>query len=77
MPLYYFDLDSGGRVATDSDGLDLASLEVARSEALNVLAQVVRDGRQMQDEQRLACTIRDDAGAVHRVELLVRSRPLP
>jgi hypothetical protein len=48
MPRFYFYLKESGRMVSDEEGLELASAEVARVEAMDaareILAQSVRSG---------------------------------
>ena len=43
MPRFFFDTIDTGRAAEDDDGTELASLEVAKREALATLGEIAHD----------------------------------
>ena len=63
MPRFYFHLYHGDEVEGDPDGMDLPSLEDARSEALRV-CQEIRDGIPDFFRRALAFEITDETGLV-------------
>jgi hypothetical protein len=76
MPRFFFDFNENGATAIDLEGLDLASPDLARTEALSALAEMARDAPCRGEGRSLVCTVRDGDGAVHRLELTVRCVPL-
>ena len=63
MPRYYFDMRHEDEIATDEEGLELATIE----EAARSLADMARDAAQThRNETRhpMAIEVRDDSGPV-------------
>ena len=76
VPHFYFDLDDNGRLAPDPDGLPLASLEEARTQAITALAEMARDHKPIADERALSITVRDGDGPLYRVDMMTRCVPV-
>jgi hypothetical protein len=63
MPRYYFTLNTGARVVSDSEGTELADEAAAHAEAAMVARDIMRNNRshtmswrlQVADEQRVFC----------------------
>ena len=59
MPRYYFDLRyDGDPWSNDPDGIDLAGVDEARSEAVALMAGIVRD--KLREYWQIAIRVRDD-----------------
>ncbi len=59
MPRYYFDLRYDGDAwSNDPDGIDLAGVDEARSEAVALMAGIVRD--RLRKYWQIAIRVRDD-----------------
>lgn len=75
MPMYFFDLQSGGAVMTDEEGRDLSDVEAAHKEALAAIGDMIRDvvleGGESQD---LSIAVRDEIGPVLEVRATLASR---
>ena len=63
MPRYYFHLHNGHALESDPDGMELPSIEAARSEALRVCREL-REGAPDLFRNGLAFEITDKAGLV-------------
>jgi len=65
MPLFYFDVKDGDRLATDQVGTDLANHTVAREEATRALSEIAAEEIPRDGPDREFCiVVRDDVGTV-------------
>ena len=65
MPRYYFDLRDDRGLFPDEEGLELPTIDAARAEAAQALADMLRDA--VQDDSRtlhLSIEVRNDVGRV-------------
>jgi hypothetical protein len=62
MTRFFFDTHDGVRAERDTDGVDLPSEEMARSEAKAALTDMARDHLPNGNHLELRVTIRDEAG---------------
>lgn len=61
MPFYYFDLSNGSR-EPDEDGIELESLDVARTQAVRLIGEMLRhDPRPIWEGEGLAVEVSDEA----------------
>jgi hypothetical protein len=64
MSRYYFDLDDGSRVRPDAEGAELASLEKARLQTLQMLGDIAKTKMRDDNRSEERMFIRDDTGKV-------------
>lgn len=62
MTVYFFDVSDDGRPFKDSEGAEFADNELAATEALLVLFEVMRDNTSLAPDRRLTVTARTAAG---------------
>jgi hypothetical protein len=62
MPLYFFDVTDTGKVSRDDQGVELASLEEARREALRTLGEIAKDEMPDGNRREFTIQIRRDGG---------------
>jgi hypothetical protein len=75
MPRYFFDTTNGETAYVDTDGLDLADDEEARTHALDALPDMASDDMPNGDDRRLVVTVRGEDGAVvYTASLTLRGR---
>jgi hypothetical protein len=73
MPRYFFDVTETGKVSIDDEGLELASLQDARREALQALGGIARDELPDGDRRQFVIEIREgDGGPLLRASLSLR-----
>jgi hypothetical protein len=58
MPLFYFDIETPGSFTQDEEGHSFPDAEIAKREAANAVATVVRE----MELDSLSITVRDEAG---------------
>ena len=63
MPKFYFDFRDGDRQTHDSEGLELASAEGAKREAMMAVSQVLQLEESNDDQRVVECRVRNDGGA--------------
>ena len=71
MIRYYFDMREGDSIATDEDGLELASIEAVQEEAARSLADMARDAVRKRNDgagHQMSIDVRDDTGPVLQVK---------
>ena len=59
MPRFYFDVYDTGRFSRDEEGLELSSIEEARSQALAALRDIARDELPDGDRREFLVKVRD------------------
>ena len=65
MSRYYFDMRHEDEIATDEEGLELATIESVQEEAARSLADMARDTVHRDGKKRpMAIEVRDDHGPV-------------
>jgi hypothetical protein len=64
MPRFFFDIRDGSKTYPDTEGTDLPSLDVARSEALSTLDNIARDELPDGDRRDFVINIRTETGPV-------------
>ena len=64
MPHYYFDCVDGHREIGDEEGVDLANLEEARSEAIRAIDGFAKGKVPAGDRRDFRLAIREEAGPV-------------
>jgi hypothetical protein len=65
MPRYYFDMRHEDEIATDEEGLELATIESVQEEAARSLADMARDTVHRDGKKcPMAIEVRDDHGPV-------------
>jgi hypothetical protein len=65
VPRFYFDLDDGCVVTMDGEGIEAASLDDAKTKAVEVLPSIARDVLPNGSEMHVvAANVRDESGAV-------------
>jgi hypothetical protein len=64
LPRYFFDTYDGSRFISDTEGLELQSVEIARSEAQKALPDLARDALPDGDQKTFIVSVRDEAGQV-------------
>ena len=65
MSRYYFDMRHEDEIATDEEGLELATIESVQEEAARSLADMARDTVHRDGKKRpMAIEVRDDSGPV-------------
>ena len=70
MPKFYFDFRDGDRHTRDSEGLELASAEGAKREAMMAVSQVLQLEESDDDQRVVECRVRNDwGGAIYSVSL--------
>jgi len=76
---YYFDFREGGEVHLDSDGLELASAEIACAEATRSLADMARDAVRAEGTRRhqMSIEVRDDNGVVSQMSFTFNANRSP
>lgn len=62
MPRYFFDVTDTGAASQDEEGLELASLEEARKEALGALGDMAKDELPDGDSREFTIHIREGDG---------------
>jgi hypothetical protein len=62
MARYYFDLDDGDQVTPDAEGTQLASLQAARAQALQMLAEIAETEMRDDDRSQQRIHIRNEEG---------------
>ena len=62
MPQYFFDLTENGLIHPDFEGADLAGLQEARREAVEMLADLARDELLDGVAKHFCITVRDAGG---------------
>jgi hypothetical protein len=67
MPHYYFDCENGHREIRDEEGVDLANLEEARSEAIRAIDALAKGKIPEGDRRDFRLAIREEAGPVFMV----------
>ena len=77
MTRYFFDTSDNGRVFRDEEGTELASLEVARQEALVTLSQIVKDKMPDGDRREFVIDVRDGDGPLLTASLSLRVERKP
>ncbi|WP_336485528.1 DUF6894 family protein [Methylobacterium nigriterrae] len=78
MPRYFFDIDDGRLLVHDSEGTECASVLEARAEAIQALAQIMKDDTPERDNVRYSVTVRRADGApVYRTSLSLAGTWLP
>ncbi len=63
MPRFFFDFRDGARQTYDREGLDLASAERAKREAMIAVTQVLQLEVSEDDQRIVECRVRNDWGA--------------
>ncbi|MBD2745333.1 hypothetical protein IC232_01375 [Microvirga sp. BT688] len=64
MPRYFFDTYDGNRLISDSEGIELQSVEMARIEAQKALPDLARDALPDGNQKTFIVSVRDEAGQV-------------
>ena len=66
MPLarYFFDTYDGSRFVSDTEGIELQSVEMARIEAQKALPDLAQDGLPDGNQKTFIVSVRDEAGQV-------------
>ena len=62
MPRFFFDADDGEHRFQDDEGLELADEQEARTKAISVLPDIVREIRPDDDHRAFVSKVRDAAG---------------
>jgi hypothetical protein len=72
--VYFFDVDTGGRVYADTVGVELANPDAALIEAIAILQEVARDVVSGSADRRFVATARDADGQQYfRATLTLKS----
>ena len=72
MPKLYFDFDDGRTRFTDEEGINFANIEAGRTEALQTLAEIVKDALPKSDQQEFSALVRNGSGnLVYRAKVTV------
>ena len=64
MPRYYFDYEDGPGEVHDDEGVELATLEEARSEAMRAIGGLAKDKIPDGDRRDFRLAIREESGPV-------------
>jgi hypothetical protein len=77
MAKYFFDCQTYDLLTADEEGVELPNVEAAHAEALNFMANVVREVvAQGKLDQRFAVQVRDEFGPVLEITAAMGSRIL-
>ena len=72
---YFFDFTDGAYATQDRDGHECASDDEARMEILKALPEVLLSDPRDADEREVACSVRDEDGAVlYRTSVTLRTQ---
>ena len=75
MARYFFDFTDGAYATQDRDGHECASVDEARMEILKALPEVLLSDLRDADEREVACSVRDEGGAVlYRTSITLRTQ---
>ena len=62
MPVYYFDIFSGGKLLTDVEGLDLPDIDAVEKEAATTASAIARDEFSSRKVATVIVQVRDEQG---------------
>lgn len=75
MPRYFFDVTSAGHLTRDEHGVDLASDQEARDQAIALLPDIARDELPDGDEHVFVAAARSETGdVVYQANLTLHGR---
>jgi hypothetical protein len=64
MPRFFFDTFDGNKLVSDEAGLELDSVEIAKTEAQKCLPEMAKDALPDGNHRAFVVNVRDDAGKV-------------
>ncbi len=78
MPRYFFDTYDGNQFVSDTEGLELKDVDLAKAEAQKALPDLARDALPAGDQKTFIVSVRDEAGQVvlrAALSLIVETAP--
>ncbi|MET4273805.1 MULTISPECIES: hypothetical protein [unclassified Bradyrhizobium] len=74
MPRYFFDCHKAGSITIDDEGEELPNTEGARSHAVYVLADCIREVADSPTDGSVTVEVRDVAGTIFQITAAIRTR---